>query len=76
MRINRRDKKLDALLGRTVEVTFIDDEKETGVLGWNEHLEPLMLKPQHYYLRLASGSHLSFRKSYVKSVKEKANGKN
>jgi hypothetical protein len=70
MRINRRDKKLDALLGRAVEITFIDDEKETGVLGWNEHLEPLMLKPQHYYLRLASGSHLTFRKSYVKSIKE------
>lgn len=67
---NRRDKKLDALLGREVEITFIDDEKETGVLGWNEHLEPLMLIPQHYYLRLAGGTHLSFRKSYVKRVKE------
>jgi hypothetical protein len=67
---NRRDKRLDALLGRAVEITFTDGEKETGVLGWNEHLEPLMLVPQHYYLRLASGSHLSFRKSYVKSVKE------
>lgn len=66
---NRRDKRLDALLGRAVEITFIDDEKETGVLGWNEHLEPLMLVPQHYYLRLVNGSHLAFRKSHVKSVK-------
>ena len=69
-RDKKRDKKLDALLGRVVEITFFDNKKETGVLGWNEHLEPLMLQPQHYYLRLASGSHLTFRKSYVKSIKE------
>lgn len=67
---NRRDKRLDALLGREVEITFIDNEKETGVIGWNEHLEPLMIYPQRYYLRLANGSHLTFRKSHVKIIKE------
>ena len=68
--MNRRSKKLDQYLNKRVEIIFADGDSRIGVLGWNEHLEPLMIIPQEYYLRNSDGIHLSFRKSHVKSIKE------
>ena len=68
--MNRRSEKLDQYLNKQVEITFNDGDSIIGVLGWNEHLEPLMIIPQQYYLRYSDQRFLSFRKSHVKSIKE------
>lgn len=68
--MNRRSEKLDKYLNKQVEITFNDGDSRIGVLGWNEHFEPLRIIPQQYYLRYSDGTHLSFRKSHVKSIKE------
>ena len=68
--MNRRSEKLEQYLSEKVEITFIDGYIKIGVLGWNEHLEPLMIIPQHYYLRFWDGTYLSFRKSHVKGIKK------
>ena len=68
--MNRRSEKLDQYLNKQVEITFIDGDSRIGVLGLNEHLEPLMIIPQYYYLRDKDGVYFSFRKSHVKSIKE------
>lgn len=68
--MNRRSDKLDKYLNKRVKITFTDGDSRIGVLGWNEHLEPLMIIPQQYYLRNSDGIHFSFRKSHVKSIKE------
>ena len=75
--MNRRSEKLDRYLGKKVAITFNDGDcrfndgdGRIGVLGWNEDFKPLMLLPQMYYLRYSDGTHLSFRKSNVKSIKE------
>lgn len=68
--MNRRSEKLDKFLGKQVEITFFDNDVRQGVLGWNEHLEPLRIIPQRYYLTYSDGTHLCFRKSHVKSIKE------
>lgn len=68
--MNRRSEKLDQYLNKQVEITFNDGDIKIGVLGWNEHLEPLMIIPQRYYLRYSDETYLCFRKSHVKSIKE------
>lgn len=68
--MNRRSEKLDQYLNKQVEITFIDGDSRIGVLGWNEHLEPLILIPQRYYLEYSDGRYVCFRKSHVKSIKE------
>lgn len=68
--MNRRSDKLDQYINKRVEITFTDGDIRIGVLGWNEHLEPLMIIPQQYYLRNSDGIYFSFRKSHVKSIKE------
>lgn len=68
--MNRRSEKLDQYLNKQVKITFNDGDSRIGVFEWNEHLEPLMIIPQMYYLRYSDGTYLSFRKSHVKSIKE------
>ena len=68
--MNRRSEKLDKFLNKQVEITFIDGDIESGILGWNERLEPHMLLPQHYYLKKRDRVHLCFRKSHVSSIKK------
>lgn len=75
MRINRHDKRLDELLGKRVEIEFVDGVVKEGILGWNEHFEPLRIKPQMYYLTVSHGEYLrgmrfvSFRKGHVNSIR-------
>lgn len=68
--MNRRSEKLDQYINKRVKITFADGDSRIGVLGWNEHLEPLMLIPQRYYLKSSDWAYVSFRKSHVKSIKE------
>ena len=69
--INRRDEKLDSMLGKKVQVTFWDKTKASGILHWNGAYNPIKgLHPFCYYIQRVDGGHLSFRKSHVTSVKE------
>jgi hypothetical protein len=70
--MTRRSKKLDQYLNKQVEITFVDGDSRVGILGWNEHLEPLMLIPQRYYLKGSDGAYVSFRKSHVKEVRTRS----
>lgn len=71
MEINRRDKKLDALIGKKVIIEFDDDDFVIGILGWQgDYDRNNGLLPFSYYVKKANGSHLCFKKSHVISVKE------
>ena len=80
MKINRRDKKLDALLGKKVQIEFTDGTFSSGVLRWNERFSTnTPYRSQTYYLELVTGKYSSeiveFRKGHVKSIKEIEEGK-
>lgn len=68
--MKRRSEKLDQFLNKQVKITFNDGDSRIGVLGWNEHLEPLMIIPQYYYLRDQDGVYFTFRKSHVNKIRE------
>ena len=71
MKINRRDKKLDALLGKKVWIEFKDGDSVRGVLHWNERFTPeTPYHSQMYMLETVKGYLLEFRKGHVKSIKE------
>ena len=71
MKINRRDKKLDSLIGKKVIIEFDDDDFVIGILGWQGAYDSNNgLKPFSYHVKKANGSHLCFKKSHVISVKE------
>jgi hypothetical protein len=72
---NKRDAKLDSLLGKKVYIIWNDDDDfDIGVLGWQGEYNPKTgLKPYCYYLKKANGLHTCFRKSHVKHVMEVPN---
>ena len=71
MKINRRDEKLDALLGKKVTVTFWDKTEKTGIISWQGAFEPRNgLLPYRYHVLLDSGVYYGFRKSHVIHVRE------
>ena len=75
MRINRRSEKLDALLGKKVQIEFKDGDFGNGVLKWNERYTPeTPWNPQSYYLDM-NGGKLFFRKGHVKNVMPIEEGK-
>lgn len=68
--MNRRSEKLDQYLNKQVKITFFNGRVIVGFFGWNEHLEPLMITPERYYLKCSNGVYITFRKTCVKSIKE------
>ena len=72
MKQNKRDSKLDALLEKKVYIIFDDeDDFEMGVLHWQGEYNPKTgVKPFCYNIERANGSHLCFRKSHVKYIRE------
>lgn len=71
MKNNKRDAKLDSLLGKKVYLCFYDGDYVIGILGWQDaYNSETGLKPFCYYVEKANGSHLCFRKSCVKYVSE------
>ena len=63
-----RDKKLDSLIGKYVEITFFDGDTVGGELNYiPEFSEEYEYRRPHYY---TCGTY-SFRKSHVKRIKEK-----
>lgn len=74
MRINRRDEKLDALLGKKVTVTFWNKTEKTGILTWQDAFDHSNgLLPYRYHVLLDNGVYYGFRKSHVINVREVKN---
>jgi hypothetical protein len=74
MKINRRDEKLDALLGKKVTITFRDKDEKTGILGWQGAFDYSNgLKSFCYYIKMDNGIYCSFRKTCVIHVREVKN---
>ena len=61
-----RDKKLDDLIGKVVEVVFFDDATVTGVLGYTpEYSAKYGYRRPNFY----NCGAWSFRKSHVKRIR-------
>lgn len=62
-----RDKKLDSLIGKAVEVVLFDNKVIKGVLGYTEDFsEKYEYRKPSYY----TCNNYSFRKSHIKKIKE------
>lgn len=70
MKQNRRDKKLDALIGKEVQIVFWDGDIKEGVLEWNRQYWGLVFGSNKYSITDKKGIPLFFRKSHVKKIKE------
>lgn len=62
-----RDEKLDRLIGKVVEVTFISGRKVIGILGFTENFSATYnyRKPSYY-----TCEDWDFRKSHIKNIRE------
>lgn len=67
--MNRRSEKLDHYLNKQVEITFIDGDIVTGILEFNRPYLGLKFGSNKYSITY-KGTHMFFRKSHVKSIKE------
>lgn len=67
--MNRRSEKLDKYLNKLVEITFIDGDVETGILEFDRAYRGLPFGSNEYSIT-HNGTHMFFRKSHVKSIKE------
>lgn len=66
--INRRDAKLDSLLGKIVRITFENGQTKTGVLEWDMFYKG---KPSNSYSLYVFGyGYFFFKKTHVARVKE------
>lgn len=75
MKNSRRDAKLDSLLGKKVYIIWNDEDDDNdfdiGILNWQGEYNPKTgVKPFCYNILKANGSHLCFRKSHVKYIRE------
>ena len=73
--MDRHSKKLEAYLGRRVQIEFKDGTFSSGVLRWNERYTPQTpYNPQVYVLEHVTDGTLlhgtEFRKSHVKAIRE------
>lgn len=72
--MNRRSEKLDQYLNKQVEITFIDGDVGRGLLEFDRPYRGLKTGSKKYSLEISfpngTGTHLFFRKSHVKSIKE------
>ena len=62
-----RDKKLDSLIGKNVEVVFFDGVAVSGILGYTPEYSAKYgyRKPHYYYCGV-----WTFSKSHIKHIKE------
>lgn len=67
--MNRRSEKLDQYLNKQVEITFIDGDIATGILEFDRPYTGLKYGSNQYSIT-CNGTHMFFRKSHVKSIKE------
>lgn len=60
-----RDKELDSLIGKVVEVTFKNGRKVIGILGYTEEFSTTYRRPNYY-----TCENWDFRKSHIKNIRE------
>ncbi|MBP3280052.1 MAG: hypothetical protein J6M44_13970 [Butyrivibrio sp.] len=65
--MNRRDKKLDALCGELVDVTFSDGDEKTGVLEFGMQLEGWPTNDR-YTLYVFGQGYIILRKTHMKKI--------
>lgn len=66
--MTRRDKRLDGLLNKLVDITFKDGDVKTGVLEYGMYI--CGLPSGGYTLYVFGEGYIRFKKSVVKSIKE------
>lgn len=66
--MSHRDEKLDAMIGKNVEITTHDGTKAAGVFGYADDFSAKhdYRKPEYYYV-----GNLSLRKSHIIKIVEK-----
>ncbi|ADL36282.1 hypothetical protein bpr_II345 (plasmid) [Butyrivibrio proteoclasticus B316] len=70
--MNRRDLKLDSLIGKKVRVVLFDDSSYEGILGFSEEFSEKYgyKKPNYYYIDgTTDDNNICFRKTHVKQTK-------
>lgn len=67
--MNRRSEKLDRYLNKRVEITFFDGDIATGILEFGRPFMGLKIGSNLYSIT-HNDTHMFFRKSHVKSIKE------
>jgi hypothetical protein len=67
--MNRRSEKLDKYINKQVEITFTDGDIVTGILEFDRPHGGLNFGSNKYSIT-HDGTHMFFRKTHVKSIKE------
>ena len=67
--MNRRSEKLDQYLNKQVEITFWDGDIVTGILEFDRPYWGSKFYSNKYSITYKD-THMFFRKSHVKSIKE------
>ena len=67
--MNRRSEKLDKYINKQVEITFTDGDIVTGILEFDRPHSGLNFGSNKYSIT-RNGTHMFFRKTHVKSIKE------
>ena len=67
--MNRRSEKLDQYLNKQVEITFFEGDIATGILEFGRPYTGTKFSSNKYSIT-CDGTHMFFRKSHVKSIKE------
>lgn len=68
--VNRRSKKLDALIGKAVEIIFLDDSEAAGVLEYGQPKFYGLPESDMYSVYVFGGRRYFFRKTHVKEIHE------
>ena len=68
--VDKKDPKLDSLLGEIVRITFQDGVERIGVLEWDMARGLDKLPSQMYSIYVFGNGYYFFRKSHVKKVRE------
>ena len=68
--VDKRDPKLDSLLGEIVRITFTDGTEKIGVLEWDMARGLEKLPSQMYSVYVFGSGYCFFRKSHVKKIRE------
>ena len=67
--MNRRSEKLDKYINKQVEITFTDGDIVTGILEFDRPHGGLNFGSNKYSIT-HNDTHMFFRKTHVKSIKE------
>ena len=68
--VDKKDPKLDSLLGEIVRITFQDGVERIGVLEWDMARGLDKLPSQMYSVYVFGSGSYFFRKSHVKKIRE------